>query len=429
MLIIGMLAYRERIVSARWCKILPVRKLSQPIEDCYIYLIPLASAIEKVILYLGNNIRILGLIMSPTFPLNQLLKNLPNFPKERGLIIGLFALLIILDFSTPPEYIFGYFYTGTILITNTQYRRFAKLKVTLIASFLTLLNLVMPHHNQILLSTVANRLIVVIALAVTAWLSDRNQHYEDAIAQAQARLKSQEKLAQIREDFVSTLSHDLKTPLLGAIETINAFKQGHFGEVTTPQEKVLETMTRSHQTSLQLVETLVDVYRIDAEGLKLQLSPINLVEIAENVMTSLRELSASRRVYINISYGNSDFRRTLWVKGDALQLQRVFFNLLTNGINHSPRGGKVEIIMDSDPANHIVKVMDQGAGITESELPLLFERFYQGYSDRQAKGSGLGLYLSRQIIEAHHGIIWAENCCPNGALFAFCLPAIPPYET
>jgi two-component system NarL family sensor kinase len=367
--------------------------------------------------------------MSPNFPLHKILKNIHDSLKNRGLIIGLFALLIILDFSTPPEYIFGYFYTIIILIANTRYRPFSQFKVTLIASFLTLLNLVMPHHNQILLSTIANRLIVVIALAVTAWLSQRNQDYQDRIAQAQARLKSQEKLAQMREDFVSTLSHDLKTPLLGAIETINAFKQGNFGEVTPPQVKVLETMTRSHQMSLQLVETLVDIYRIDAEGLKLQLSPINLVEIAENVMTSLRELSASRRVYINISYGNSDFRRTLWVKGDALQLQRVFVNLLTNGINHSPRGGRVEIIMDSDPENHIVKVIDQGAGITESELPLLFERFYQGYSARQAKGAGLGLYLSRQIIEAHHGIIWAENRCPNGALFAFCLPAIPPYET
>jgi two-component system, NarL family, sensor kinase len=374
-------------------------------------------------------IPILALIMSPHLVIKKILTFSPDSLPNRGLIIGSFALFIILDFATPPEYIFSYFYTVTILITNPKDRRFSKFRITFIAILLTFLNIVIPHPNEIVLSTVANRLIVVIALAVTAWLSDRNQHYEDTIAQAQSQLQSQEKLAQMREDFVSTLSHDLKTPLLGAIETINAFKQGNFGAVTTPQEKVLETMTRSHQMSLQLVETLLDVYRIDAEGLKLHLSPINLVDIAENVMTSLRELSASRRVYIHISYGNSDFRRTLWVKGDFLQLQRVFFNLLTNGINHSPRGGKVEIIMESDPANHIVKIIDQGAGISETEFPLLFERFYQGYRDRQAKGAGLGLYLSRQIIEAHHGIIWAENCFPHGALFAFCLPAIPPYET
>lgn len=367
--------------------------------------------------------------MSPHFAIPKILKFVSDSLPNPGLILCSFALFIILDFATPPEYIFSYFYTVTILITNPRKRGFAKFIITLFSIFLTLLNLVISDPNKIVLSTVANRLIVVIALAVTAWLSERNQHYQDRIAQAQTQLQSQEKLTQMREDFVSTLSHDLKTPLLGAIETINAFKQGNFGEVTTPQEKVLETMTRSHQMSLQLVETLLDVYRIDAEGLKLQLSPINLVDIAENVIISLRELSASRRVYINISYGNSDFRRTLWVKGDLLQLQRVFFNLLTNGINHSPRGGKVEIIMESDPTNHIVKILDQGAGISENDFPLLFERFYQGYRDRQAKGAGLGLYLSRQIIEAHHGIIWAENRFPNGALFAFCLPAIPPYET
>jgi two-component system NarL family sensor kinase len=72
-----------------------------------------------------------------------------------------------------------------------------------------------------------------------------------------------------------------------------------------------------------------------------------------------------------------------------------------------------------------VKVLDNGPGITEDELPYLFERFYQGQSDRQAKGSGLGLYLTRQIIEAHGGTIWAENRKPQGALFGFRLPAVP----
>ena len=177
--------------------------------------------------------------------------------------------------------------------------------------------------------------------------------------------------------------------------------------------------------SLQLVETLLDVYRNDAEGLKLQLAPVNLVALAEEVIATLTDLSAARRVYISMSYGESDFRRSLWVNGDAVQLQRVFVNLLTNGINHSPRGGKVEIVMESYASYQVVKVIDSGLGITDDELPHLFERFYQGHSDRQAKGSGLGLYLSRQIIDAHGGIIWAENKLPLGALFGFRLPAIP----
>jgi two-component system NarL family sensor kinase len=73
-----------------------------------------------------------------------------------------------------------------------------------------------------------------------------------------------------------------------------------------------------------------------------------------------------------------------------------------------------------------VKVIDNGPGINTSQIPHLFERFYQGDSDRQAKGSGLGLYLTRQIIEAHGGTIWAENRMPNGALFGFRLPTCQP---
>ena len=340
-------------------------------------------------------------------------------------IASLFAIVVLLEFTTPPQYLFGYLYSGPILLANSRLSRLGKLQITLVAAALTLLDLFLPHGEALALATVANRSIAVMALGVTGYLSDRNHQYQEAIAIAKAELQSQQQLASIREDFVSTLSHDLKTPMLGAIETIKAFGSAKFGNVTASQQKVLETMARSHKMSLQLVETLLDVYRNDAEGLKLQLAPVNLVALAEEVIATLTDLSAARRVYISMSYGESDFRRSLWVKGDAVQLQRVFVNLLTNGINHSPRGGKVEIVMESYASYQVVKVIDSGLGITADELPHLFERFYQGHSDRQAKGSGLGLYLSRQIIGAHGGIIWAENKLPLGALFGFRLPAIP----
>lgn len=352
-----------------------------------------------------------------------------KYLRGRWSIAILFAIVAALEFSTPSQYLFGYLYTGPILLANSRLSRLGKLQITLVAVVLTLLNLFVPYGETIALATVANRTIAVMALGVTGYLSDRNQQYQEAIAIAKAQLQSQQQLASIREDFVSTLSHDLKTPMLGAIETIKAFQRANFGEVTTSQQKVLETMARSQKMSLQLVETLLDVYRNDAEGLKLQLAPVNLTTLAEEVIATLIHLSAARRVYISISYGESDFRRSLWVNGDAVQLQRVFVNLLTNAINHSPRGGKVEIVMESYATNRVVKVIDSGLGITSDELPHLFERFYQGNGDRQAKGSGLGLYLSRQIIDAHGGIIWAENKLPLGALFGFRLPAISANET
>jgi two-component system NarL family sensor kinase len=340
----------------------------------------------------------------------------------RWLIAGSVTIVLLLEYTTPPDYVFGYLYIGPILLANARLKRSGTVQVTLLAALLTLSNLWLPGDKGVDASTLANRLIVVMALVVTGILSDRIRRSEDAIARQKAQLESQEQLAGMREDFVSTLTHDLKTPLLGAIETIKAFQRGEFGTVETAQSAVLAAMIRSHQTTLQMVETMLDVYRNDSEGLTLHLQPIDLASLAEDALTHLRELASTRRVHLSLSYGASDFRRTLWVEGDALQLQRVFANLLTNGINHSPRGGKVEIVLESQSSYQVVKVLDEGQGITADELPRLFERFYQGHGDRQAKGSGLGLYLTRQIIEAHHGTLWAANRSPQGALFGFRLP-------
>ncbi len=339
------------------------------------------------------------------------------------LIAGTFAIVIALEYGTPSDYVFGYLYTGPILLANPRLNRSATFLVTLLASGLTLLNLVFPHVEHTNPATVANRLIAIVALVVTGALSDRTRRYEEAIARQEVKLRSQETLARVREDFASTLTHDLKTPLLGAIETLKSLQQKHFGEVALAQQKVFTMMISSHQSTLQMVETLLDVYRNDTEGLNLQLIEVNLVTLAEEAIATLTDLAATRRVYLCLGYGESDFRQSIWVKGDPLQLQRVFSNLLINGINHSPRGEKVEVVLESDSTNSVVKIIDNGPGITEGELPYLFERFYQGNSDRQAKGSGLGLYLSRQIIEAHGGTIWAENRTPQGALFGFRLPA------
>ena len=147
-------------------------------------------------------------------------------------------------------------------------------------------------------------------------------------------------------------------------------------------------------------------------------------KLAESAATALFDLAASRRVHLSLNYGESDFRQFLWVNGDAFQLERVFANLLANAINHSPRGAKVEVRLGTQGGQQVVKVMDTGAGIQPDEMPRLFDRFYQGESDRQASGSGLGLYLARQIVEAHEGTIWAENRSPQGAIFGFRLAAI-----
>lgn len=188
-------------------------------------------------------------------------------------------------------------------------------------------------------------------------------------------------------------------------------------------------IVRSHERSLALIETLLDVYRNDTEGVRLKKKPVKLVDLAEEAIATLSDLASKRQVDVDLSYEKSGYH-SLWVNGDALQLQRVFTNLLTNAINSCPRSGKVEIVLESDSSYQVVKIVDNGRGITPDELPRLFERFYQGHSDRQSMGSGLGLYLTRQIIEAHGGTVWGKNRSSStgnthrvrGASFGFRLP-------
>lgn len=272
--------------------------------------------------------------------------------------LGLFGLVFTLELLTPPEYVMGYLYISPILLANPRLNRSTTFGLTVATATLTLLNIWIPGNQPVQAATIANRLITVLALGVTGILCDRNRHIQQALTQQETKLQTQEKLATLREDFTSTLAHDLKTPLLGAIETLKAFHSGQLGSVQPKQKVVLDTIIRSHQTSLQLVETLLDVYRNDAEGLQLHRSTVDLVELAEAVSIALSALATSRRVHLSLHYGDSDFRKFLWVSGDAFQLQRVFTNLLTNAINHSPRGAKVEVALETQSAYQTVRVID-----------------------------------------------------------------------
>lgn len=349
-----------------------------------------------------------------------------SWTKVHWILVGIFMVVAVLEYSTPPPYVFGYLYVGAILLASSQLGRTTTLWVTGFAVGLTLLNLWIPSWEPIAPVTLANRSLTMLALMVTSGLSDRVQQYESMMLKQQIKIANEIQMAKIREDLIATLTHDLKTPLLGAIETLNAFQSDQFGTINPMQKRVIATMMRSHQLTLKLVQTLMDVYRNDMEGLLLHLSPTNLMTIAEETILQLTSLATSRQVLLSLRQGDSDFRQAYWVNADSFQLQRVFNNLVTNAINHSLRGSKVELVLTRKHDHCQVQILDEGQGIEPSELSHLFERFYQGDSDRQAKGTGLGLYLSRQIIEAHGGKIWAESRSPRGAMFAFCLRCIHP---
>jgi two-component system, NarL family, sensor kinase len=348
--------------------------------------------------------------------------------QKRDLILITIVLFLVsaLDFFTPPEYILGFLYLCPLLLANRRLTQQFVLLITGVIAFLMLLNLWFPQGTLMTLPAIVNRLVATLALMITTVLSLRNTNYARLISNQQAEFAAQSQLTSLREDFASTLTHDLKTPLLGAITTLNALLEGQFGSISQLQTQVLSTMERSHKTSVQLLETLLDVYRNDATGLVLHLETIDLTKLVEETANQVAGLAHHRQVQIAVWYGDSEFRRSLRMQADALQLQRVLMNLLVNAINHSSRGDRVEVRLSSSGSHHSVQVCDQGAGLKPEVITQLFQRFYQGNNDRQAKGTGLGLYLARQIITAHHGTIWAEPLSPKGAVFIFQLPVYQP---
>jgi two-component system, NarL family, sensor kinase len=358
--------------------------------------------------------------------------------------IGIFyGLIFLLEILAPVEYVFGHLYIIPILLAACELsdRRVPTLKilsttslVTGISIFLTLFDLVIVENiHKNLLSTgelsiaiLINRVNVLIVLLVSNWLIQSSLSYmekisiqKEKIARQQAEISVQIQLDRIHKDFVYTLTHDIKTPLLGAIQTIEYFEKEKFGSINHKQSHVLMTMLRSQQLSLQLIETLLDIYQNDAEGLVLNRQPIDLRSIAREAIDLLEILGLTRQINCDLSCYNSDDLLPE-LSGDRLQLSRVFSNLLSNAIYHSPRGRQINVSVYYRDCQYIVRVVDRGNGIDPADLPFLFDRFYQ--SQQTLKGSGLGLYLSRQIVEAHGGKIWAENVIPQGAKFYFSLP-------
>ncbi len=346
-----------------------------------------------------------------------MLRKVYKFPSVAGYIVLSFSVILFLEFSTPPELIFGYLYVGPILLANWFLDRKSTLFVTALGVAFTMANLLVPRFAISSSIAVIDRLITVTALLTVAYLGARFRDVQEEATRQKAALQAQQELARVQEDFVATLSHDLKTPLLGARQTLAFFDSEQFGAVTGEQHQVLSTLQKSNSTQLAMVDTLLAIYRNDISGIALQLSDVDLDELCAEQIMVLQDLALSRDLELN--YEGCDDAR---LKVDSLQLGRVVSNLVSNAINHTPRGGKVRVQLFKAQAEFRLIVEDTGSGIPPLDIKRIFERFYQSEGTRHTPGTGLGLYLSRQIVEAHNGRIWAANRAEGGCTFGISLP-------
>lgn len=227
----------------------------------------------------------------------------------------------------------------------------------------------------------------------------------------------QKKSDKLRDDFIATLTHDLRTPLLAAIQTLKFFLDGALGELDEKQKLLLSTMQKSNEDLLGLVNALLEVYKYDAEKLTLNKTDFNIFELANHVYEELLPLAINKEIDFTINCDNKD----MLIHADRSELRRVICNLCGNAINYTQEGGKVSITIKNEEEDLIFSVADNGAGIPAEDIPNMFQRFSQGTSKKRSTGTGLGLYLSRQIIESHGGKIWLESVLNKGSEFSFIL--------
>lgn len=351
-----------------------------------------------------------------TFSFENLLKLSPH--TRWGVIILAFVLIVLLDFSTPPEYVWAYLYAIPILVSVSFLRPKVSQTLLLLAVFATLLNLIFPKTVLYIPSVLLNRSLAALSILISAFFMLRYIQYQRRIQEQDQLLDTERRLAQVREDLIATLTHDLKTPLLGGKKTLHHFSEGTFGPVNAEQKGVLEALERSNQRQAELVDNLLSAYRYDNLGVELHLTQVDLDELIADILTEIQYLAMER----NISLDYSCHRTPPKVRGDAFQLKRVIANLIHNALNYTSAGSQIAVVLSEKSQSLLAEVTDRGPGLSEEDLENVFHRFYRAENSRNIIGTGLGLYLSRQIILAHRGKLWAENNSSGGCKFSFILP-------
>lgn len=223
-------------------------------------------------------------------------------------------------------------------------------------------------------------------------------------------------LQQQREDFVATLTHDLKTPVSAANRAVQFLLDGDFGPIADQQKEILQTVLQSNKALYTLVQTLLDVYRFDSGVKELHMSSCNLAAIITQLVTEIMPLAQEKGVQLQAVLP-ADSREVIC---DGDEIRRVVQNLIDNSLKFTPTGGSIIVSMEQRGENTVVTVVDSGKGISEENRPKLFQRFWQAPSKgRYYASTGLGLYLCRRIVEAHHGKIWCESVVGQGSTFYF----------
>jgi len=234
-------------------------------------------------------------------------------------------------------------------------------------------------------------------------------------------------LDRMKSEFISMVSHELRTPLASIMGYTEMLLTEGPGPLTPLQKEFLEISYESSERLLHIVEELLDVSRIDTGRIKLKLETLEMEELVADIVEAMKPAAEGKDISLYLEVAEP----LPLLEGDKARLEQVMNNLLSNAIKYTPKGGEVWIRLAGRDDHIEVAVADTGIGIAAEEIPHLFDKFFRASSavERRIGGTGLGLFITKSIIELHGGKIWVESELGKGSSFRFTLPLKPPETT
>jgi signal transduction histidine kinase len=251
-------------------------------------------------------------------------------------------------------------------------------------------------------------------------VEERTRELQATLAELAEKSRELEIASRHKSEFLANMSHELRTPLNAIVGFSQVLREQLFGDLNEKQLEYLEDILSSANHLLSLINDILDLSKVEAGQVELEVAEFSLREALERGIVMVRERAVKDGVELDLDVDAS----AEIVEADERRIRQVIFNLLSNAVKFTPGGGRVEVSTTRVDGEVRVAVQDTGPGIADDDRERIFEEFQQARvgTDNKPEGTGLGLALSRKLVELHGGRIWVESDVGVGSTFVFTLP-------